>query len=265
MCSEVAADSIAAKKRVSGYWSLFSSAERYLKNVFKYNIFLNKCTNSFPYEPKKLNKWFTKDVSRVKSEPPVKIPFYNAMNINDARSAINKKIRESASNGLECWFHGTNHQSAVDIVNKGISLKKGAKKLDFSNNDGFYLNPEGMSAVEWVKSKKDASVIIFKVSRQMQNDHRLLNLRGDQERWKKVVKWNRSGEDQMEYLDEELREQFEKCDYIRGPMAGDKTRYNGPNWEPQVKDSQQICVKSRKMANEIGYPDNILGVVSWNN
>ena len=226
---------------------------------------MNKYINLFPYEPKKLNRWFTKDVSKVNNEPPVKILFYNATNINNARSAIDKKIGEHASNGLECWFHGTNNQSAVNIVNKGISLKKGAKKLDFSNNDGFYLNPDGMSAVDWVKSKKDSSVIIFKASRQMQNEHKLLDLRGDQERWKKVLKWNRSGEDQREFLDKELSEQFQNCDYIRGPMAGDNTKYNGPNWEPQVKDSQQICVKTRKMANEIGHPGNILGVVSWNN
>jgi hypothetical protein len=41
--------------------------------------------------------------------------------------------------GIESWFHGTSPTYAAHITKKGIDLKMGKKKANYSHNDGFYL------------------------------------------------------------------------------------------------------------------------------
>ena len=43
--------------------SLLASAEIYLKNLFKYDIFLNDLVPTFPYKENYLNGWFLQNVN----------------------------------------------------------------------------------------------------------------------------------------------------------------------------------------------------------
>ena len=41
--------------------------------------------------------------------------------------------------GVKFWFHGTDRESALNIIREGIYVRKGKKGMDFSDGNGFYL------------------------------------------------------------------------------------------------------------------------------
>ena len=41
--------------------------------------------------------------------------------------------------GVTYWFHGTDRESALNIIKEGIDVNRGGKGLDFSDGAGFYL------------------------------------------------------------------------------------------------------------------------------
>ena len=47
--------------------------------------------------------------------------------------------KDHPMNEVKYWFHGTDHDSAKNIVTKGIDIERGRPGLDFSDSNGFYL------------------------------------------------------------------------------------------------------------------------------
>jgi hypothetical protein len=41
--------------------------------------------------------------------------------------------------GVTYWFHGTDRESALNIIKEGIDVRRGKEGLDFSDGAGFYL------------------------------------------------------------------------------------------------------------------------------
>lgn len=233
--------------------SLVSWAKRFVEYVFKYDIFFNDRVSSWAYEEKEMGEWFSVPVKRKKKITSVS--FCNA-----TREDVSRVIEEKVQNlKYKCWYHGTDHKAAVNIVQNGIILGEGEEKLDFSNGNGFYLDPDHTSAVEWASEVRAGAVIIFKVEKY---GFTSLDLRHSPDNCKRVVKWNRSGESQDECLEEELEKFLTECDYILGPTVSNGGEYNGTDWEPQnIDDLQQVCLKTKKMADEMGKPESIIGVV----
>ena len=52
------------------------------------------------------------------------------------------------------FFHATNIRSALQIVNQGISHRRGRECLDFGIYPSFYMTPDLSAAFEWSKKKK---------------------------------------------------------------------------------------------------------------
>lgn len=263
------------KQPVSEHRSLLSWTELYVEYIFKYDIFLNECVGSYPYPNNVLNKWFSVPVKTREKQPNVNVDVSCCNTTRDHAHAIICGKLDPQRRACSYWFHGTDHKSAVNIVKNGIMPNVGKPKLDFSHGDGFYLNPDAGQALEWVEQLQAAAVIIFDASEEIIKEFTCLDLRSCLDiKWERVVKWYRSGMNIEEELDAELDAELEnentKCDYIHGPMVGDRAQYSGKNWKPQqIKNKkgevkQQICVKSKKMAAAFGKPENIVGVVFLN-
>ena len=151
------------------------------------------------------------------------------------------------------WFHGTNKESAEDIVKKGINLKRGKENSDFSDGAGFYITPNFDFAQTWAQRihKKDGAVVVFKVENDLFRGGFELS-RENSEKWGKVVRYFRNGckEVNLDYLDE--------YPYIFGPISKDGMKsQNNPNWNPRMRSDPilgnhlyQICLKDKTLAND---------------
>ena len=64
-------------------------------------------------------------------------------------------------------FHGTDHQSACDILFRGIDLCQGRKKRDFSCGSGFYLTDNTEEALNWAKNTTaKPALLVLQLNRQ---------------------------------------------------------------------------------------------------
>jgi len=124
---------------------------RYLLRFISASIFTKY--NRFPYNTETVNQWFTlnEDVQR---DQPV-----NIINVDEVgqeskcytteRLAANGFSHSLEDEEFELFFHGTNHDSAQDIMTSGINLIKGSKRRDFSHGDGFYVSKSFVKAFDW--------------------------------------------------------------------------------------------------------------------
>ncbi len=92
--------------------------------------------------------------------------------------------------GIEFWFHGTSPTNADQITKKGIDLKRGKKKANYSNNDGFYLTDNFDFAMRAAFQKycipksrnneetiDEIAVIIFQLKTESIEDYEEIDLR----------------------------------------------------------------------------------------
>ena len=117
-------------------------------------------------------------------------------------------------------FHGTDHQSACDILFRGIDLCQGRQKRDFSCGSGFYLTDNCEEALNWAKNTTTKpALLVFQVNRQEHStDSEKLNLFNDEQRWCEIVTSFRSGEKTAR-----TRKSLAAYDLIEGPMSTMKT------------------------------------------
>ena len=101
--------------------------------------------NGFPYQGSKINEWF---VQEFRSEDQKEKKVVNVINVNQEGRRMNSyRTQGQAGNFPDClvaddyevFFHGTNHRSAQDIIERGIDLTKGKEAQDFSDGDGYYV------------------------------------------------------------------------------------------------------------------------------
>ena len=254
------------------YW-----VECYLDYMFEYDLFLNSEYTCFPFNSDKVNEWSvaprTLD-NESADEVDGSFAHVHIYNTTDGLDAITRggvpfPPREVEEN---VWYHATDHKSAHDILVDGISLKEGRAKQDFSHEDGFYLTPYLGFAKEWALKKggpSEGAIIVFKHKIDGKAYKGLdLCLEESFDKWKKVVKYYRSGQKSRLFAcPKTLVAELEITDFIEGPMSGDQTRCMNADWQPTLKngDSNQLCIKSKKLAREFSYGIDSVIFLSTNN
>ena len=254
-----------AEQPLPRHRSLLAWAEIYLENLFKYDIFLNDHVSKFPYEENRLNEWFTQDVEREDcrfDRESGTISAINTTTIEEAKARIQEKITEFSEGNAEgqLYFHGTDHNSAKNILENGINLRKGKEKCDFSDLKGFYVTNDFEFASSYARKTHAAAVIIFNISDAYLQNPKCVNLSdpSNHDDWKAVIKFFRSGEETSKRPHDSLSQRIDECHCIMGPMADENGEVISQT------DLIQICIKKKEMAREIGNPLQIVGAVFLN-
>ncbi|XP_067023728.1 uncharacterized protein [Acropora muricata] len=127
----------------------------------------------FPFQSNLTNSWFqvppiTDDEESENDPDPSHV---NIMNFVTKESHASKDIHSklddffSRSNGTTVLYHGTDHQSAVNILFQGINLSAGRQNRDFSSRSGFYLTKNMDEAINWALSTTaKPAILVSKVN-----------------------------------------------------------------------------------------------------
>ena len=197
----------------------------------------SKCS-LFPYQKEKKNEWFTLSLE-VKREKPVNI-----------KNVIGKAKRSNSYMSLcipmlpsnvkyEVFFHATTHENAQSIIEKGIILRKGQARKDFSDKWGFYLGKdfEVVLRTRWAHKRSACSAVLeFRVAEaEFRGGTNGLNLQGNFEKWQEVIQEFRGGPSR------EFRDEMQQYDFIEGPLFGEGQSLKNPMWN---EGSYQLCVVS---------------------
>ena len=231
--------------RQEDFWALIENAALDLQRLiyvtskdlhrrFERLVFLSwlwQC-NRFPYNEQITNKWFLKNIP---SKPGQQV-------INTLNVSLNEEERKHWQRwqniveeraGLPNFdgtpfFHGTNHESALNILQEGIDITRGGQRLDFSDGEGFYTTnnfSESIQYAEFARSRGSANhanlgaaVAIYNVNEEELNQKfRGLNLYSDLNFWRKVVKeYRQIGKGK---IDRDFREELEAYSFIEGPLS----------------------------------------------
>ncbi|KAJ7318867.1 hypothetical protein OS493_037278 [Desmophyllum pertusum] len=163
-------------------------AELFIKDEFKYNLLLSPLPLST--DEKEIDENLS-HVNIINLE--IKREFQTSSIVDITRSTFNDLVSEDEGNIV--LFHGTDHQSACDILSRRIDLRRGRRKRDFSCGSGFYLTSSLDDALNWANSTTaKPAVLIFQVNRReyLDDDDRKLNLCEKEERWREIVSLFRS-------------------------------------------------------------------------
>ena len=230
-------------------------AEIYIKDEFKYNLLLSPVTFRFPFQSNLTNSWFQlpRNID-LKEEVANQVWQVNILNFVTEESLAPGTICSKLSDLMSLkdgktvvLFHGTDHQSACDILFRGIDLCQGRQKRDFSCGSGFYLTDHSEEALNWAKNTTaKPALLVFRVNRQEYLDHaEKLNLFENEQRWIEIVSSFRSGKKTAK-----TRKSLRAYDLIEGPVArkrrnevSDETVY-----DPKPS-SYQMCLNSDDFAD----------------
>ena len=219
----------------------YGSIPRLLELCRSFYVYI---TAGFPLQPNVVNDWFDHVPS---DDPDDNRRVIRAINLDNDGWTNKRYSRQHgvgqfpnglADNQHRLFFHGTNHEFAVDIIENGIDLKKGTKRGDFSNGNGFYVTDDFEAAFEWAGSKYKRSsraVLVFRVGSDRFDGYNSKNLcwRNQEEEWRRIVKTCRSGVGLTE----------KDYDCIEGPMANVSRKH--VTVKPR---SYQLCILSDDMA-----------------
>ena len=248
--------------------SLLAWARIYIENLFKYDIFLNDQVKKFPFKEDTVDKWFLWEVDNCKDEDDHVAQVYvvNTTSKEDALVKIKQKVVEFNEKNPKgnLYFHGTDHIGVVDILKSGIKLGVGTPKCDFSHGYGFYVADNFEYALtEYAMTTQHAALFVFHVSDDCLKKYRGLHLSGPENRkeLKGVRDYFRGGEPRRHGLEMKLYKRIKNCDYIFGPVSRDgKDGSKSSNWD----NVNQICIRNEEMAEEIGDPSCIEGIIFLN-
>ena len=246
--------------------SLLAWAQIYLENLFKYDIFLNDQVCKFPFEERCLNKWFLQNVDGCEDEDGdvAKVRVINANSKEKAITSIESevaKFKETDPKG-QFYFHGTDHESAVNILQYGINLGEGTSACDFSNGWGFYATDSFQYALEEsAMTSKFAALIMFNISDDCLKEGLDLSGPAKEEDLKSVIEYFRAGEPRKHGLDQKLYKDIKSCHYIIGPVRRDGT--DGIK-SRKCENVLQICIRDEEMSDEIGSLSRIAGIIFLN-
>ena len=224
-------------------------AERRVQDEFKYNILLSQQSKRFPFEIDGRAEWLERDdviianVVAKKSESSMKT---KSMLI---KLELTNEQEEQEEQEV-VLFHGTDHESACDIMNgRGIHLGAGRKKRDFSSGAGFYLTKNLDDAFIWACSTTvKPAILVFRVELDFLNKASKLNLNeGDGlTKWREIVNFCR-----LDKGPGSLRSSLSAYDLIEGKSA--RATRSGPTngndlMFEQNPSSYQMCLISQKFA-----------------
>ena len=231
-------------------------AEIFIRDQFKYNILLSSEVPRFPLQENCTNIWFQLPEQRkINDEEDIEVPVchVNIQNLVTVESFATSGIR-SRLGGLvtkddqnTVLFHGTDHQSACDILFRGIDLCQGRQKRDFSYGSGFYLTDNSEEALNWAKNTTaKPALLVFQVNRQEHLDNsKILNLFENDQKWCEIVSSFRSGRKTAK-----TRKSLCAYDLIEGPV-GTMRRNDSTDeimFEPKPL-SYQMCLISDDFAD----------------
>ena len=224
-------------------------AEIFIRDQFKYNILLSPEDSRFPLEDNYVNGWFQLP-EQTSDEENDKVPVchINIQNLVTVESLASSDIRSSLLGLLTkedenaVLFHGTDHRSARDILFRGIDLRRGRQKRDFSSGSGFYLTDDSEKALNWAKNTTaKPALLVFQVNRQEHLDNaKKLNLFENDQKWREIVSSFRSGRKTA---------MTRAYDLIEGPVGIMTTNdlTNEVMFEPKPS-SYQMCLISGEYA-----------------
>lgn len=229
-------------------------AEIFVQDEFKYNPFLNSDDNQFvksefPFQSAKVNEWFEPLFSERKLTEDKPLSHVNIMNLNGwvSASEIPRGIEEQS----EDLYHGTDHESAVDILNgRGIHLSAGRQKRDFSSGKGFYLTKNFDDAFKWAERKTvKPAILVFRLKHnELWNSEKIRRLslcsHENYQKWAEIVTLFRSGKQSAK-----TREISRNYDLIEGSVA-QVSDANGHLEYKAIPLSHQMCLISRDFAKK---------------
>ena len=228
-------------------------AEIFIRDQFKYDILLSPEVSRFPLLGNHTNIWFQL-TEQTNDEDNYNIPVchVNILNLVTVQSLASSGIRSilgglvTKDNQNTVLFHGTDHQSACDILFRGIDLCQGRQKRDFSCGSGFYLTDDSEKALNWAKNTTARpTLLVFQVNRQEHLDNaKKLNLFENDKKWREIVSSFRSGKKTAK-----TRKSLCAYDLIEGPVGTMRTKdsTNEIMFEPKPS-SYQMCLISDDFA-----------------
>ena len=148
----------------------------FIQDECTYNPLLcPSCFLQFAFQSNLTNSWFqvppiTDDEESENDPDPSHV---NIMNFVTKESHASKDIHStlddffSQSNGTTVLFHGTDHQSAVNILFQGIDLSADRQNRDFSSRSGFYLTKNMDEAINWaLRTTAKPAILVFQVNQE---------------------------------------------------------------------------------------------------
>lgn len=238
------------------------------KIMFNQEFLLWRCSR-FPYREDVTNQWFDHSIrsgSEQEQQKKVRI-----MNVNqEGRDSFMRRIEDKTAEltplneHYEVFYHGTNHESAKNIMEYGIRLQCGREKLDFSDGEGFYVGVDFIEVRAWALEQygagDNAAVLVYNVdTNQMREQINGLDLRSNKTEWQRVVREYRGsqfaephkpstsrGRVKNRSSDARYRKELKQYDFIEGPMT---VRRKRKYYDYAIdNESYQLCVRTSKGA-----------------
>jgi len=228
-------------------------AELFIRDEFKYNPLLSSMVGRFPFLSDLTNSWFqlppitTDEEGEETNEDLCHVNIINLVTKEShaiTQSMFSDLVSEDEQNVV--LFHGTDHQSASDILFRGIDLCAGRQKRDFSCGSGFYLTDNFDEALNWAKNTTvKPAILIFRVNRgEHLDDARKLNLHENGEKWREIVSSFRSGKRTAK-----TRKSLSEYELIEGSAATITRNESGELVIEPKRSSNQMCLISEDFAD----------------
>jgi len=228
-------------------------AQIFIQDEFKYSLHLYPLVERFPFQSTNfLTNIFQlpSTVDEKRKETNKGLCHVNMLKLVTkeshacTKSMFSDLVSEDEQNVV--LFHGTDHQSASDILFRGIDLCAGRQKRDFSCGSGFYLTDNFNEALNWANNTTaKPAVLIFRVNRREHlGDARKLNLYENGEKWREIVSSFRSGRRTAK-----TRKSLSEYELIEGPAATVTRNESGELIIEQKPSSYQMCLISEDFAD----------------
>ena len=228
----------------------------FVEDEFKYNLLLSSEVEEFPFQCNSTDAWFQKSQNNSLNEDEGSVKIRN---VSVEKGAMHEKTGSILSelrmeqDQYTVYFHGTDHDSAKDILQRGVDLTTGRQRRDFSSGLGFYVTKDFGIALNWAKSITSKPVLlIFQVQCSFPDGFRkrsfLENCADDMMEWEKVVASFRSGN-----ITPEIQKLVKDLDFMEGPEAilTGRNELDELIFERKPR-SHQMCFFSETIAEEFG-------------
>ncbi|XP_059160855.1 uncharacterized protein LOC131944315 isoform X2 [Physella acuta] len=183
------------------------------------------------------------------------------------QNVIDSFLSQHALSDQDFFYHGTNHKSAVNIIQCGLQPTAGRSSQDFSSRDGVYFSESFLDAKEWASQRfAKPAVMIFQVPIVMLfesvNNGRDLTpeTQENHQEWVQTVNFCRNKYRKKQ----EEPANFRSYNFIRGAMCRNPHQVRR-NLAPIKSRRMQLCIRNIDYASHFGSLNNLLVVVFYKN
>jgi len=241
------------------YW-----AKLYIEHQFSYHILLASNGDGvyYPKENHDTEYFIPAFIDAEEDIEAAQIPAVNTKMLKEEDLHSSPWLTDYISqeghslDGSTLWFHGTDHESAMNIIKNGIDLLKGKTGGDFSDGGGFYLTSDYRFAHKWpqqMMKKPNSAVIVFEVKSDIFSSRKGLQFHEANEDWKNTVGFFRNGKDHKWVNNSSSKaKSLKRQSYILGPISRDGSEKRRQNWCPQARIPQifELCLKDDLLAED---------------